>query len=189
MQVFKKPNFKFMKLKMFAFAFSGLIILGGILNITMGKGLNYGIDFAGGTLIRLKFKDQVSISQIRQKLKEEGLGNSRIQEVGKTEKEYMIRTLGIAGPEGKKQDLEAHEIMGNKVIQALRPAQEKTALDQGKKDLNSIDEQELTLILQSSFPDEAQDFAHKIISYRISEGIISDYDQLSQKVGLKKKHF
>ncbi len=184
MQVFKKPNFKFMKLKMFAFAFSGLIILGGILNITMGKGLNYGIDFAGGTLIRLKFKDQVSISQIRQKLKEEGLGNSRIQEVGKTEKEYMIRTLGIAGPEGKKQDLEAHEIMGNKVIQALRPAQEKTALDQGKKDLNSIDEQELTLILQSSFPDEAQDFAHKIISYRISEGIISDYDQLSQKVGL-----
>lgn len=184
MQIFKKPNYKFMKLKMFAFALSGLFIVGGILNITVGKGLNYGIDFAGGTLIRLKFKDQVSISQIRQKLKETGLGNSRIQEVGKSKKEYMIRTLRVAGPEGTQQDLEAHEIMGNKVIQALRPAQEKASLDQGKKDLNSLDEQELTLILQSSFPDEAQDLAHKIISYRISEGIISDYTHLAQKVGL-----
>jgi len=185
MQIFKKPNFTFMKFKLFAFALSGIIILLGLLNITMGKGLNYGIDFAGGTLIRLKFKDQFSVSQIRQKLKEAGLGNSRIQEVGKSKKEYMIRTMQTTKAEGKQQDLEAHEIMGNKVIQALRFEEEKLALNQGKKDLNSIDEQELTLILESSFPDEAQDFAHKIISYRISEGIISDFDQLAQKIGLR----
>jgi len=50
MQIFKQPNFTFMKFKFIAFSLSGILILVGILNIT-SKGLNYGIDFAGGTLI------------------------------------------------------------------------------------------------------------------------------------------
>lgn len=184
MQIFKKPNFKFMKLKLFAFALSGLIILIGILNITSWKGLKYGIDFAGGTLIRLKFKDKVPVGKIRQSLRNAGLGNSRIQEVGNTKREYQIRTLQ-ASAKGGKQELEAHEIMGNKVIEALHGKEEKSALNQGKKDLNSIDEKELTVILESSFPKEAKNIAQKIISYRISKGIIGDFSQLEQNIIIK----
>jgi len=56
MQIFKKPNFKFMKYKFLAFGLSGVIIHVDILNITSGKGLNLGVNYTSGTLIRLMFK-------------------------------------------------------------------------------------------------------------------------------------
>jgi preprotein translocase subunit SecF len=186
MEFFKKPHFKFMKFKYLAFSFSVVLILGGILNITLGKGLNYGIDFAGGTLIRLIFKDQISVSRIRQELSDKGLGTSRIQEVGKTEREYIIRTLQEV--EGAQPDeLEAHEIMGNKVIEALQGEKEKSLLDQGKRDLNVIDEEELTLILKSSFPEQGQSVAQKITSYRTDEEIIRNYEQLERATGISSE--
>ena len=85
-----------MKFKYIAFTLSGMLIILSILNITTGKGLNLGIDFAGGSLIRLMFKDQVPISDVRQNLSAAGLEKSRIQEMGKTEREYIIRTLQAA---------------------------------------------------------------------------------------------
>ena len=97
MQILKKPNFTFMKYKYIALAISGLIILAGILNITVGSGLNYGIDFAGGTLIRIKLQQPIPISDIRATLAAAGLGTSRIQEVGGAQTEYMIRTALVVG--------------------------------------------------------------------------------------------
>jgi preprotein translocase subunit SecF len=186
MQIFKKPDFKFMRFKYLAFSLSGLFILMGILNITAGKGLNYGIDFAGGTLTRLMFTEQVSVSQIRQDLSEKGLAESRIQEVGKTGREYIIRTLQEV--EGAQLDeLEAHEIIGSRVIEALRGEEEKSLLEQGKKDLNSIDQEELTRILESSYPEEGPSAAEKILSHRIDEGIIQDYEGLQRATGISSE--
>ena len=174
-----------MKYKFIAFSLSGILILIGLLNITTGSGLNPGIDFAGGTLIRLKFKEERSVSDVRASLRDAGLGNSRIQEIGKTNREYIIRSLGAIEGEAVEQELEAHEIIGNRVIDALRDPEERTALDQGKKDLNSIDESEVALLLQASFPDEAASLARQILAYRVAEGIIPDYDSLEQDTGIK----
>jgi preprotein translocase subunit SecF len=38
--------------------------------LIMTKGFNFGIDFAGGTLIQLKYKDKAPIVKIREKLSE-----------------------------------------------------------------------------------------------------------------------
>lgn len=179
MQLFKNPNFKFMKYKYLAFGLSGLIILAGILNLTAGKKLNLGVDFAGGTLVRLMFKYPIPISEVRQSLSDTGLGNSKIQEIEKGQREYMIRTVQATGEE-VDQDIEAHEIMGNKVIDALRVKEEKSSIDTGLRDLNSIDERELTSILEASFSDEASATAHKIISLRNKDGIIKDFTQLEE---------
>ena len=114
MQIFKKPNFKFMKFKYYAFFLSGILILFGIINITVRKGLNYGIDFAGGTLIQVRFKEVFPIDNLRNILGESGLGNNKIQEVGDGQREYIIRTML---PESETQEeLESHVIIGNKVI-------------------------------------------------------------------------
>jgi len=180
MQIFKKPDFNFMKYKLFAFGLSGIIIIGGIINITTGKGLNYGIDFAGGSLVRVMLKNEIPIDEVRKLLSEVGLEKSRIQEIGASKREYLIRSLQTFG-KSQEEEIEAHEIIGNKVIEALRLQEDSAALEKGLKDLNSIDERELTLILEASFPEEASAIAQNILSFRISEGIIQDYAQLQQE--------
>ena len=183
MQIFKKPDFNFMKYKLFAFGLSGIIIIGGIINITKGKGLDEGIDFAGGSLVRVMLKNEIPIDEVRKSLSEAGLEKSRIQEIGASKREYMIRSLQTTG-ESQEEEIEAHEIIGNKVIEALRLQEDKTALEKGLKDLNTIDKRELTLILEAAFPEEASAIAQNILSFRISEGIIQDYAQLQQETGI-----
>ncbi|TET70260.1 MAG: protein translocase subunit SecF [Candidatus Aminicenantes bacterium] len=182
MQIFKKPDFNFMKYKLFAFGLSGIIIIGGIINITKGKGLNYGIDFAGGSLVRVMLKNEIPIDEVRKLLSEVGLEKSRIQEIGASKREYLIRSLQTL-EKSQEEEIEAHEIIGNKVIEALRLKEDKIALEKGLKDLNTIDERELTLILEAAFPGEASAIAQNILSFRISEGIIQDYAQVQQETG------
>ena len=186
MQIFKKPDFNFMKYKLFAFGLSGIIIIGGIINITKGKGLNEGIDFAGGSLVRVMLKNEIPIDEVRKLLSEVGLEKSRIQEIGASKREYLIRSLQTTG-ESQEEEIEAHEIIGNKVIEALRLQEDRVALEKGLKDLNTISERELTLILEASFPEEASAIAQNIFSSRVSEGIIQDYAQLQQERGISQE--
>ncbi|MEA2005442.1 MAG: protein translocase subunit SecF [Acidobacteriota bacterium] len=184
MQIFKNPKFNFMRYKFIAFTLSGIIIFIGIINITVGKGMNYGIDFAGGTLLRIMFKDEIPISKIRQSLRDRGLGKSRIQQIGSSRKEYIIRTLSALEGAEYEEDIEAHEILGNRVIEALRGEEEKSAVDRGLKDLNSMGADELFSLLRSSFSEQAEEIAQKIISFRISKGIIHDFAQLEENAGI-----
>ena len=186
MQIFKKPDFNFMKYKLFAFGLSGIIIIGGIINITKGKGLNYGIDFAGGSMVRVLLKNEIPTDEVRKLLGEVGLEKSRIQEIGASKREYLIRSLQIL-EKSQEEEIEAHEIIGNKVIEALRLQEDRAAFEKGLKDLNTIDERELTLILEASFPEEASAIAQNILSFRISEGIIQDYAQLQQERGISQE--
>ena len=48
MQLFKTPNIKFLKYKYIALAVTGVIVLAGLLNITVFKGLKLGVDFGKG---------------------------------------------------------------------------------------------------------------------------------------------
>lgn len=181
MQIFKKPNFTFMKYKFFAFALSGIIITVGIVNITTKKGLNYGIDFAGGTLIQIRFRNPFSIADLRQSLSNIGLGNSKIQEVEKGQREFIIRTM--LPEEDVDQELEAHVIMGNKVVETLKKDEDRLASEKGLKDLNDIEKNQLTYIFQTSFPDKAEELAEKIIDFRESaeqKGIIENLNQLTE---------
>jgi preprotein translocase subunit SecF len=74
-----------------AFIISGLLIIVGIVSLIVHGGPNYGIDFAGGTLIQVRFLKPVSLDEIRESLKNAGLGGT-IQRFGaEGVGEYLIR--------------------------------------------------------------------------------------------------
>jgi len=182
MQILKNPNFNFMKYKFAAFGISGFIIAIGIINITGVKGINYGIDFAGGTLIQIRFKNPFPIGELRQSLRDSNLGSSKIQEIEKGEKEFIIRTM--LPEKDADQEIEAHLIIGNKVVDILKSNEDKIATQQGLADLNNIDKDELAHILESFSPDNAKELAEKIINTRESidlKGIIENFDQLTNE--------
>ncbi len=180
LQIFKKTNINFMKYKFFAFGVSGVIVLAGLLNILFGKGLSMGVDFSGGTLIRIMLKNPEAVGSVRGALSEQGLGGSIIQEVGRGQREYIIRTPQVVKEEGQpeQQELEAHEIMGNRVIEALKSAEDAEAAAQGLIDLNNADRRAISLVLQPSIPDRADELADRIVSYRVEKGIIADFSNL-----------
>jgi len=178
----KTPNIKFMKYKYIALAITGAIVLAGVLNVTAGKGLKLGVDFGGGTLIRVMYKTPASVSDIRQTLGDIGLGGSSIQETGKARHEFQIRTMQVIKGIDPDKEVEAHEQLANRVIAALKGDDGQAEIQRGLKDLNSIDTKELTSLLSAAYPSEAAQLAEKIVGLRGAEGkgIFTDYAELAE---------
>jgi len=91
---FIKPGTKidFLGIRRFAFGFSGLVIAASIISIILHGGLNYGIDFAGGTLVQVKFSQPTQVEAIKENLASIGLDRSLVQRFGERgENEYLIR--------------------------------------------------------------------------------------------------
>jgi preprotein translocase subunit SecF len=74
----------------YAVIFSAILIIIGIGSVIFHGGLNPGIDFAGGSIIQVKFSKNISADQIRTALKSTKLENSTIQQFGVNE--FLIRT-------------------------------------------------------------------------------------------------
>lgn len=63
------------------FILSSIIIMIGLVSMVT-RGFNLGIDFAGGTILDLRFEQAVSVASVRDSLKHEQLENSTIQLAG-----------------------------------------------------------------------------------------------------------
>ncbi|MDA8654584.1 protein translocase subunit SecF [Alphaproteobacteria bacterium] len=85
-------SIRFMRIRVIAFTFSGLLILASIVSL-FGQGLNFGIDFMGGTLIEAAQEDEIDISALRSRLNNLGVAQVQIQEFG-TSNDVLIRISG-----------------------------------------------------------------------------------------------
>ncbi len=113
---FIKPgiNIDFIGKRKVAFYISVAMILASIITLAIHKGPKYGIDFAGGTLIQVKFSSPVGIDDIKSGLHTIGLGKSSVQLFGDLkENEYLIRT---------DKSVMTSEGFSSKVKRALRSA-------------------------------------------------------------------
>ena len=111
MELFHGVNIDWMGKAKYFVALSLTLLLIGALSIYQKKGLQYGIDFRGGTLVYVRFASAPPLDQLRKGLSAEGLGNSQIQSIS-----------DISDPN-------AHEV----VIGLEQKGQGDEALDAGKQ--------------------------------------------------------
>ena len=85
-------NFDFIGKKTYALVFSGLIILIGIVSLIMHGGPCLGVDFAGGILIQVRFFQEVTAGEIKNKLRPINLQDSVVQQFEeKGQHEFLIQ--------------------------------------------------------------------------------------------------
>ena len=132
-----KPGtkFDFVGIRYYGYAFSGLLILIGIISL-MVKGPKFGIDFAGGTLIQIKSAQTVTIDNIKKGLDEVGLEESAVQQMGAaSENQFLIRAQTpaetekgytehlqktLASTTGSDIDIQRVEMVGPQIGKDLR---------------------------------------------------------------------
>lgn len=85
----KETKINFIGLRMIALVFSLALIAAGIYSLAT-KGLNYGIDFAGGTKVELIYEQDIAIKDIRDELAKGGYSDAVVQYFG-SNKDILIR--------------------------------------------------------------------------------------------------
>lgn len=84
MQLFKSPNINFIGNRNKAFIFSGILIVTTLCFFVYNKGLNLSIDFVGGTVIQLKFKESIEndLGKIRSTITKLNFGQPEVKTIG-----------------------------------------------------------------------------------------------------------
>ncbi len=110
-EIIKKTNINFVGMRYYAFAFSGILMILGIIAfvfIFMGKA-NLGIDFAGGTMIQGSFEKSMQIGQVRDALRKNGYGDAEITELQRGVPYFFMIRLRRTAETGSKV---ADQVMG-----------------------------------------------------------------------------
>ncbi|MEN0105833.1 MAG: protein translocase subunit SecF [Pseudomonas sp.] len=101
-----KRTIKFMAVRNVAFGFTLLLTAIALFSL-FHKGLNYGLDFTGGTLIELTYERDANLLQVREELQKSGFNEAVVQSFGAAN-ELLVRMPGD-DPQ-----------LGNRVATALR---------------------------------------------------------------------
>jgi preprotein translocase subunit SecF len=114
MQILNKvTSYDFLGKRRLAFIFSLVLMVISISAIAL-RGLSFGIDFTGGTLVEVSYQQPVQVQEVRDSLQENGFADAVVQHFG-TSRDVMIRLPADTASESGK----AAEI-SSKVMQTLR---------------------------------------------------------------------
>lgn len=92
MQLIKPDvNIDFVGKRKLAFVVSIALIVIGLVSLAVKGGPNYGIDFAGGTLVQVQFAQPTDAAAIKKAMAGLELGNPVVQHFGDNQNEFLIR--------------------------------------------------------------------------------------------------
>ena len=181
MEFFRNPNIDFLGKKWYFIAFSLCFSVAGILSMIFWHGINWGIEFRGGTAVYVKYTHTPNENAMRAALDRVGLHNFRIQPLLGINTELIdipeSETSAVAGAE---QEIDRAKSL---VIEAL-----KGNTVAGKKDLNNSSIYDVSVFLLRTDPlhlgtDARQrysDLAQAINNYRTKTkgGVLATFDDL-----------
>ena len=110
MEIFKKGTvYEFMGKRLPFLGLSALLVIASIV-LLVTKGLNFGIDFAGGTIVQVKYEQKAPIDKIREVLNKTQYKGSSITEFGSAD-EVVIRITGSSSNLANDIGDEMHKIL------------------------------------------------------------------------------
>jgi len=183
LQVFTHVNFRMMyRTKWYFMAFSALSILVSAWFMAT-RGFNYGIDFAGGTAVQLKFHEAPRVEDLRSALEQAGLGDVSIQKIGDADdNEVLIRVeqqRGKSVPAGG----EGGEVSAA-ILEALKTPDERADARAGTIDLNMASRGVLQEWLSTRLPNAAE-VAEAVVRYRTDhQGLLSSPGEIASIPGV-----
>ncbi|MFN3701395.1 MAG: protein translocase subunit SecF [Alphaproteobacteria bacterium] len=117
-------NYNFLGARKIAYVISALLIIASII-LVMQRGLNFGIDFTGGTVIEIRTPVEPNLSDMRTALNTLGYGAISIQEFGAPD-DLLIRLPQQAGGDVEKE---------KEAIAAVRAYLDSTFIGDGDESL------------------------------------------------------
>ncbi len=91
MRLFENINIDFLGKRKLFYKISASLLLLSLLTVLI-KGLDYGIDFKGGTEVIVSFNKPVELSDVRMAASQIGIGNVEVKTFGTTSENVLIRT-------------------------------------------------------------------------------------------------
>ncbi len=186
MELFRETHINFLKYKWWAIGASWLLIAIGLFAIFVQKGLKFGIDFAGGTQIAVRFVQKPDLDRIRKILDAATLGDTGIQRYEEPEKNEVLIRVQQQRQEGRDV---SHDVQN--ALRAGLGAPE----DPSKLDLNREGRDNLAARLVAADPDRVTGrpditpaehygrIAERTIAYRSENGIFrsaADFDRIPE---------
>ena len=99
-RLFANANYDFIKWRRWAFSLTGAIMLVGLIFLVT-RGVNYSIEFTGGTLVQFEVAHKLPTASIRSALDDAGLSGADIQNFG-SDTSYVVRArLGANATQGE----------------------------------------------------------------------------------------
>jgi len=118
MQLLSKIHIDFMGRRKIALFFSALLIMAAIGSLAV-RGLGFGIDFTGGTLLEVGYPEAVELAQVRSALADAGFGDAQVQHFGSA-RDVLVRIAPRPGESSAK--------LSGDVLGTLRQAHENVEM-------------------------------------------------------------
>ena len=193
MEFFHQPKFDWMGKKWYFIACSLALAVVGLVSIAVHRGLAYGIDFRGGTLVYVKFARQPNIDAVRRELDSEGLRGATVQQYDTADKHEFIVGLDLRTTAANQ----ALDTGKRDILTALTKLYGTGP--EGKADFNNASPQTVAdhliaadpLLLASKGTETAtktyQDLAQAMVTFRDStprSGLVGSFDELKAVSGV-----
>jgi preprotein translocase subunit SecF len=186
MEFFRKPNIDWMGKKWYFIGLSFLLSFAGIVSLIMKHGPRYGIDFRGGTVIRVKFLEAPSLDRLRAALQAQGLKDSQLQQFGPQSDHEILVNLDMAATQAANLDAGRQAIL-TALRQEFGTADKPNLDEMGVPSIVAVLSQDQALSSAGLKPEQLQQIAQRVIAYRDSpprSGMISSFDALKQVPGV-----
>src|SRR5687767_12498179 len=95
MRLFANANYDFLGQRRIAFLVSAAFVVPGLLLLLI-RGVNYSVEFTGGTLMQIETRAPVDVGAVREALNARGVTGAEIQTFG-SDRELVIRARTVAG--------------------------------------------------------------------------------------------